>query len=232
VFQQKCREAITEEAKEILLEGEVEIDGGWFGGYIKPENVKINRRLAENRNGKRRVVVGARERGPEGRTIVAVFDGEDQARSWIVECVDRGAQLFADGAPAWDEISATHSVLTVNHDERYADGIINTNAMESFFSRLRQFEATHHHISGTYLHRYANDAAWRENNCKVDDRRRTTMVMRAAMKAPQSRSFSGYWQRESANHRDDIFGDVFSAFAWTISRKNDDFRQWPKLHSP
>ena len=176
MFQQKCREAITEEAKEIPLEGEVEIDGGWFGGYIKPENVKINRvdrRLAENRNGKRRVVVGARERGPEGRTIVAVFDGEDQARSWIVECVDRGAQLLADGAPAW-----------------------------------------------------------RENNCKVDDRRRTTMVMRAAMKAPHSRSFSGYWQLGGANHRDDIFGDVFSAFAWTISRKNDDFRQWPKLHSP
>jgi hypothetical protein len=54
VFQQKCREAITKEAKEIRLEGEVEIDGGWFGGYIKPENVKINRvdrRLAEKRNG-------------------------------------------------------------------------------------------------------------------------------------------------------------------------------------
>jgi hypothetical protein len=71
--------------------------------------------------------------------------------------------------------------------------------MESFFSRLRRFEATHGQISGTCLHRYANDAAWRENNRMVDDRRRTTMVMRATVTAPRSRSFSGYWQRGSAN---------------------------------
>jgi hypothetical protein len=50
-------------------------------------------------------------------------------------------------------------------------------------------------------------------NRKVDDRCRTTMVMHAAMMALQSRSFSGYWQRGSANHRDDNFGDVFAAVA-------------------
>jgi ribosome-associated protein YbcJ (S4-like RNA binding protein) len=50
-------------------------------------------------------------------------------------------------------------------------------------------------------------------NRKVDDRRRTTTVMHAAIRAPQSRSFSGYWQRGSANHRDDIFGDLFAAVA-------------------
>lgn len=130
--------------------------------------------------------------------------------------------------PAWDEISATHSVLTVNHDERYADDIINTNAMKSFFSRRRRFEATHHHISGTYLHRYANDAAWRENNRKIDDRRRTTTVMRAAMRLPQSRFFSGFWQCRSANHRDDILGDVFTSIRLTRERtKNHRWRRRP-----
>jgi hypothetical protein len=138
--------------------------------------------------------VGARERGPEGRTIVAVFDGEDQARSWIVECIDRGAQLFADGAPAWDEISATHSVLTVNHDERYADGIINNNAMERFFSRLRRFEATHHHISGISLHRYATDAPRARTTA-----RSTTGAARRWSCAPQRRHRSRARSRDTGS---------------------------------
>ena len=46
------------------VSGEVEIDGAYFGGYVKPSNYKENRRdrrLANNQNGKRRVVVIARE---------------------------------------------------------------------------------------------------------------------------------------------------------------------------
>jgi len=52
----------------------VEVDGGYFGGYIKPPNHRENRRdrrLAKNQNGKRRVVVVMRECG--GRTLPAVF---------------------------------------------------------------------------------------------------------------------------------------------------------------
>ena len=62
--------------KDVRLSGTVEVDGQRFGGYIKPENVKINRvdrRLGPVRNGKQRVVVGLRERREKGRTIVSVF---------------------------------------------------------------------------------------------------------------------------------------------------------------
>ena len=50
--------------------GEVEIDGAYFGGTIRQENRKADRkdrRLAEHQTGKRRVVVVIRERG--GRTL-------------------------------------------------------------------------------------------------------------------------------------------------------------------
>jgi len=43
-----------------------EIDGGYFGGYVKPANVKAHRRdrrLTRNQSGKRKVVVIVRERG-------------------------------------------------------------------------------------------------------------------------------------------------------------------------
>ena len=56
---------MASEMKGLHLGGEgkmVEIDGGYFGGYIKPANHKENRRdrrLAKNQNGKRQVVVVA-----------------------------------------------------------------------------------------------------------------------------------------------------------------------------
>lgn len=219
VLQQKYREGILHAMREERLTGDVEIDGCWLGGYIKPENRKINRvdrRLKANLNGKRRVVVGARERRSGGRMIVGVFDTEDQACAWLSESIDIMATVYADEAPAWDDLHATHHVERVNHSELYATGernIINTNQMESFFSRLRRMETgTHHHIAGRYLLRYACDGAWREVNRGVDHMAQTLGILRAALSAPQSRSFSGYWQRGSANHIDVLGGDFFAAF--------------------
>jgi hypothetical protein len=60
----------------------VEVDGGYFGGYVKPANHKGNRRdrrKAQNQAGKRRVVVVVRERG--GQTLPAVFKSESAALS-------------------------------------------------------------------------------------------------------------------------------------------------------
>jgi hypothetical protein len=60
-------------------EGKVaEIDGAYFGGHVRPENLavdRIDRRLAENQSGERKVVVVMRER--DGRTLPQVFVSED-----------------------------------------------------------------------------------------------------------------------------------------------------------
>ena len=217
VMQHKLREALMVAMDEIRLEGEIEIDGGWFGGYIKPENTKINRvdrRLAANQNGKRRVIVGARERGPEGRAIVAVFDDEWDACSWLRERCSRTAHIFADEGIGWLDLHASHKVDRINHSERYAEGRINTNQMESLFSRLRRIEVgTHHHIAGPYLVRYANDGVWRENNRRVDDLNRVHKALSAALGAKQSRSFSGYWQHHSSKHHEIANDDFFANFA-------------------
>ncbi len=80
VLAHKLREAMASELKGMHVGGEgetVEVDGGYFGGYVKPANYKENRRdrrLAKNQNGKRRVVVVVRER--DGRTLPAVFKSE------------------------------------------------------------------------------------------------------------------------------------------------------------
>jgi hypothetical protein len=85
---------------------------------------------------------------------------------------------------------------TVNHSEEYQnDGFINTNQMESPFSRLRRFEiGTHHHISGKYLGFYACDGVWRENNRELGDRAKVELALACIMQAPPSRIFSGNYQ--------------------------------------
>jgi transposase-like protein len=87
VLLHKFREAMAEEMKGRKLGGDgivAEVDGGYFGGYVKPANHRENRRdrrLASNQTGKRKAVVIIRERN--GRSLPAVFRTEGQALSFI-----------------------------------------------------------------------------------------------------------------------------------------------------
>ncbi len=67
---------------------EKEIDGAYFGGHVKPENIamdRVDRRFAEEQTGKRQVVVVMRER--KGRTLPFVFRKESDAIPAIRERV-------------------------------------------------------------------------------------------------------------------------------------------------
>src|ERR1700682_2659094 len=58
VLLHKLREAIADTDKGTKVSGDVEVDGMYTGGYVKPANLKEHRRdrrLAVNQNGKRRV---------------------------------------------------------------------------------------------------------------------------------------------------------------------------------
>ena len=43
VLAHKLREALADEHAEMTMEGEVEVDGAYFGGYVKPANERKNR---------------------------------------------------------------------------------------------------------------------------------------------------------------------------------------------
>src|SRR5271155_1626036 len=83
VLAHKLREAMAEELKGRTIGGEgktAEIDGGYFGGYVKPANHRENRRdrrLAINQTGKRQAVVIIRER--DGKSLPSVFRSESAA---------------------------------------------------------------------------------------------------------------------------------------------------------
>ena len=65
VLAHKIREALADEMKAQRLVGTVEVDGAYFGGYMKPANWKENRvdpSACPKQTGKRGVVVVMRER--------------------------------------------------------------------------------------------------------------------------------------------------------------------------
>ena len=72
----------------------VEVDGAYFGGYVKPANNKENRRdrrLAKNQNGKRQCVVVIRERG--GMVLPSAFKPSRGVNATHLLMVPSGAAL-------------------------------------------------------------------------------------------------------------------------------------------
>ncbi len=126
VLAHKLREAMASEIKGIHLGGAgktVEIDGGYFGGYVKPANHKENRRdrrLARNQNGKRRCVVVIRER--DGKVLPAAFRSEGDALSFIRNRVARETEIMVDESGAWNALASRYSVKVINHQRRLQHG--------------------------------------------------------------------------------------------------------------
>ncbi len=201
VLAHKLREAMASELKGMRIGGDgetAEIDGAYFGGFVRQANHKENRRdrrLAVNQNGKRRVVVVIRERG--GRTLPAVFRSESAALGWIVSRVAPETRLVADEAGSWNELHGHYRMDRIDHSKAYSlPGGIYSNGAEGFFSRLRRGEiGHHHHIAGKYLVRYAQESAWREDHRRVDNGRQVQAVLGLAMRCGPSVDWCGYWQR-------------------------------------
>lgn len=200
VLAHKIREAMADELRGRKIGGEgkiAEIDGAYFGGYVKPSNRKENRfdrRMLENKSGKRKVVVVLRERG--GQSVTAVFKSEGQSLSFIRSRIEKGTVVNADEAGGWNDLHRSYEMKRINHQEAYSYAGACTNWAELFFSRLRRSEiGHHHHISGAYLLRYAQEAAWREDNRRMSNGDQVTRVAGNALKRGASVDFTGYWQR-------------------------------------
>jgi len=203
VLAHKLREAMASSLSALRIGGEgrtAEIDGAYFGGHIRPENLaieRIDRRLAENQSGKRQVVVTMRERG--GRTLAQVFPAEADAVAAIRQRVAKGTIVHADESAAWNPLHARFAMLRINHQDGFSIGGACTNSAESYFSRLRRGElGHHHHIAGPYLVRYAREAAWREDFRRVGNGEQVYGVVGLAMRCRPSVDFCGYWQRARA----------------------------------
>ncbi|MGO8739566.1 IS1595 family transposase [Rhodoblastus sp.] len=197
VMAHKIREAMTAEMEALQASGTVEVDGAYFGGYVKPSNnveKRRDRRLLINQSGKRQVVVIMRERN--GRTLPFVFKSEAESVSTLESRIADGATVHADEASHWDRLHARYLTKRINHQWSYSDDGACTNQAESFFSRVRRSEiGIHHHIAGPYLSAYSREMAWREDHRRVSNGEQFLMIAAASLAHPISRQWKGYWQR-------------------------------------
>jgi hypothetical protein len=53
----------------------------------------------------------------------------------------------------------------------------------------------HHHVSAKYLCQYANQAAWLEDDRRVDNVSPALGLVQNAMGSKVSRTWKGYWQK-------------------------------------
>jgi ISXO2-like transposase domain len=193
----KLREAMASELAGAVLGGTVEVDGAYVGGYVKPANHKENRRdrrLAQNQNGKRRVVIVARER--KGRTVTTVTKTEADGVGFVKAVVSANSVVHADEASHWDALHAKFTTMRINHSEAYSKDGACTNQAESFLARLRKMvEGQHHHVSPQHLHQYATHAAWMEDHRREDNGALCHRALGLALAHPVSRAWKGYWQR-------------------------------------
>src|SRR6202047_389872 len=204
VLAHKMREAMASELRGVNIGGEgrkAEIDGAYFGGYVKPANHVENRRdrrLRQNQSGKRKTVVVIRER--DGKTLPGVFASEVAALNFIRTRIAKGTTVYADEAGAWNELHGRFTMHRINHQEAYSlDGDIYTNTAETFSSRMRRAEiGHHHHLAGPYLARFAQESAWREDHRRDAKGAQVDRIVALAMRNKPSVDFCGYWQRSWA----------------------------------
>lgn len=201
VLSHKLREALAAETATETLSGEVEIDGAYFGGHVRPENRKedrLDRREKANQSDRRRVVIALRERG--GRTLSFVRNREAEGVEIARARTVANAKLYADEASHWDVLEMDYASTRINHSVSYSDGHgKHTNMVESYFSRLRRMVGgQHHHVSYRYLYQYANHAAWLEDHRRRSNGGNASALLGGALAHGVSRVWAGYWQRNEA----------------------------------
>lgn len=196
VWCHKFREAMTAEQHAGTLRGEVEIDGAYFGGHIRPRNHKpkrVDRRRVPHRESKRKCVTVVRERGGRSRALVC---SEAEAAKLVERFIEPGSVIYTDCAGEYGRLAARYILRSVNHSEQYANGDISINWAESAFGRMRRIEmGTHHHVAGPYLLAYANESCWREDHRRHCNQSKFDKLLSITTRHPVSRQWKGYWQR-------------------------------------
>ena len=149
---------------------------------------------AENQSGKRKVVVVIRERG--GETLPGVFKSEGQGAVMGQAAASPRAPSFM---PTRLVVERPARALR-NEAHRSPAGLqprrrLHQQGRELFLPPASRRDWPPPSHRGPYLLRYAQEAAWREDNRRVPNGEQVQRVAKLALGRKKSVDFTGYWQR-------------------------------------
>jgi transposase-like protein len=211
VLMHKLRESLMVQREETPLCGEVEMDGAYVGGHVRPQNKKedrVDRRRAENQSPDKRCILVMRENHPEAsgdqepvgarRTLSFVIGRENQTDVGTLaqRFIAPGTVISADESDAYDLLHGHFPMRRVNHTCEYrADDGTTNNQAESYFSRFRRMEIGQNHKFGLrYLANYANEAAYREDTRRLSNGEIFRDILTKCARTHTHRDWCGYWQ--------------------------------------
>ena len=166
----RIRRAMVEEGD--LLTGLVEADEAYVGGKPRRSNERANFQPSKRGRGTEKLpVLGAVERN--GRVVAqpSIKVDAKAITDFLNRQIDHDASLLiTDAYPAYRPMRRYIRHATVDHSERYVDGLVHTNTIEGFWSLLkRAWYGTHHHYSKLHAFAYVIEAAFKYNIRKVAD---------------------------------------------------------------
>lgn len=210
VLMHKLRESLIVHRDETPLAGEVQVDGGYTNGSVRPANraeERVDRRLAEHQNPDKRCVLVMRETYPADdpagrvgakRTLTFVIPRENQrdVGALAARFIAPATTISADESDAYDLLHGCYPMRRVNHQREYraADGTTDNQA-ESYLSRFRRMQIGQHHKFGlAHLANYANEAAYREDTRRWSNGTIFYDILTKCARTPPHRDWCGYWQ--------------------------------------
>lgn len=166
-MQQRIREAFKQEGPYVMA-GPAEVDESYFGGLEKNKHKTKRLDVGGGTKGKT-AVVGIKDRDTNEVTAKVVKRTDAQTlQGFVVEHVDKDAEVYTDDAHAYKGIPRKHGVVRHSVGE-YVKRQVHINGMESFWANLkRAHKGTFHNISPKHLQRYVNEFAGRHNIRNLD----------------------------------------------------------------
>lgn len=164
-----------------LLEGDVEMDAGYFGG--RGHAGKDNEHLGAVMR-RKAIVFAAAQRGGVMRADIMPDTSARSHGAFIKKHVSPKSRLLTDGANHYTNVSAGYDRHFVEHTKgEYVRGDVHVNNVETFWAHVkRSIRGTHKSVSNRYLQSYLDTFVFHYNH-RRNDKQRFMLLLRALVTA-------------------------------------------------
>ncbi len=160
------------------LSGHVEVDETFIGGKSRFMHKHDRERKIHGTGGHDKVIVmGILERGGKVRTSVMPNRKKKALQAQVKQHVEAGSALYSDALKSYTGLTKDYAHEVIDHAEKYVDGLIHTNGLESFWSLLKRgLHGTYISVEPFHLFRYLDEQSFRFNNRELTDGQRFSIA--------------------------------------------------------